>query len=222
MDNAVNDMDLMTDEIAAELGNALGPKVPVVTATIETVLGPEHIAEYLSACGKLTTTTKSDEKDIHSLRARHHSVARLLATGMPEGVVADLTQFTAPYISVLKNNPSMIELINHYRSPNNGVVEIIAERLRTVGHAALERLAEEIPEMDHHALIATAKLGVDRSGNGPMSKVAHEHTHILDPAKIAALAESARKVSADRIVNVSAVRRALPAPEEHDRDAGEI
>ena len=213
MDNA-HSIDLMTDEVAAELNNALGSKVPAVTVTVEEVLQPEHIAEYLSRCGDLATTVKSDEKDVASLRARHHSVARLLASGMPEGTVADLTGFDLAYLSTLKNNPSMIELINHYRAPNNAVVEIIAERLRTVGHAALERLAEEIPEMDHHALIATAKLGVDRSGNGPMSKVAHEHTHILDPTKIAALAESARRVNADRIVDVSAVRRQLPAPRE--------
>jgi len=215
MDNAAS-IDLMTDEISAELGNALGAKVPTVTVTVEEVLQPEHIAEYLSACGSMTTTQKSDEKDVATLRAKHHSVARLLAAGMGEGVVADLTGFDNSYISVLKNNPSMIELVNHYRSPNNAVVEVIAERLRTVGHAALERLAEQIPEMDHHALIATAKLGVDRSGNGPMSKVAHEHTHILDPAKVAALAESARRLNAERIVDVSAVRRALPAPRSRE------
>ena len=215
MDNA-HSIELLTDEISAELGNALGAKVPVVTCTIEEVLQPEHIAEYLSKCGNLETTQKSDEKDVASLRARHHSVARLLATGMPEGTIADLTGFDNTYLSTLKNNPSMIELVNHYRSPNNAVVEVIAERLRTVGHAALERLATEIPEMDHHALIATAKLGVDRSGNGPMSKVAHEHTHILDPSKIAALAESARRTNAERIVSVNAVRRALPAPRSSD------
>jgi len=216
MDNAASNIDLMTDEVAAELNNALGHKIPAVTVTVEEVLQPEHIAEYLSACGNLETTQKSDEKDVASLRARHHSVARLLAAGMPEGTVADLTGFDLSYLSTLKNNPSMIELINHYRAPNNAVVEVIAERLRTVGHAALEKLAEEIPNMDHHALIATAKLGVDRSGNGPMSKVAHEHTHILDPTKIAALAESARRTNADRIVDVSAVRRQLPAPREEE------
>lgn len=220
MDTASN-MDLLTEEISAEFGDALGAKVPTVTVTVEEVLQPEHIAEYLAACGKLTTTQKSDEKDVASLRARHHSVARLLATGMPEGTIADLTQFTPEYLSTLKNNPSMIELVNHYRSPNNSVVEIIAERLRTVGHAALERLGEEIPNMDHNALLATAKLGVDRSGNGPMSKVAHEHTHILDPVKIAAMAESARKKSAERIVNVNAVRRALPAPRSSE-DGGDF
>jgi len=213
MENTASSIDLMTEEISDELNNALGHKIPVVTCTVEEVLQPEHIAEYLSACGNLQTTQKSDEKDVASLRARHHSVARLLAAGMPEGTVADLTGFDNAYISVLKNNPSMIELVNHYRAPNNAVVEVIAERLRTVGHAALERLAEEMPELDHQALIAVAKLGVDRSGNGPMSKVAHEHTHILDPTKIAALAESARRTNAERIVDVSAVRRALPAPD---------
>jgi hypothetical protein len=220
MEQAASAMDLMTEEISAELGNALGSKVPVVTCTVEEVLQPEHIAEYLSKCGQLETTQKSDDKDVATLRARHHSVARLLATGMPEGTIADLTGFDNAYISVLKNNPSMVELVNHYRSPNNAVVEVIAERLRTVGHAALERLMQEVPDMDHHALIATAKLGVDRSGNGPMSKVAHEHTHILDPEKIAKLAESARVTNAERIVSVSAVRKLLPAPRS-DSDADE-
>jgi len=220
MEQAASAMDLMTEEISAELGNALGSKVPVVTCTVEEVLQPEHIAEYLSKCGQLETTQKSDDKDVATLRARHHSVARLLATGMPEGTIADLTGFDNAYISVLKNNPSMVELVNHYRSPNNAVVEVIAERLRTVGHAALERLMLEVPDMDHHALIATAKLGVDRSGNGPMSKVAHEHTHILDPEKIAKLAESARVTNAERIVSVSAVRKLLPAPRSNS-DADE-
>jgi hypothetical protein len=220
VDNAASTMDLLTEEISAELGNALASKVPAVTCTIEEVLQPEHIAEYLSKAGQLTTTDKSDEKDVATLRARHHSVARLLASGMPEGVIAEITGYDNAYISVLKSNPSMVELVNHYRSPNNAVVEVIAEKLRTVGHAALNRLSDEIQDMDHNSLIAVAKLGVDRSGNGPMSKVAHEHTHLLDPEKIAALADTARRKSADRIVNVSAVRRALPAPREDGFDAG--
>jgi hypothetical protein len=220
VDNAASTMDLLTEEISAELGNALASKVPAVTCTIEEVLQPEHIAEYLSKAGQLTTTDKSDEKDVATLRARHHSVARLLASGMPEGVIAEITGYDNAYISVLKSNPSMVELVNHYRSPNNAVVEVIAEKLRTVGHAALNRLSDEIQDMDHNSLIAVAKLGVDRSGNGPMSKVAHEHTHLLDPEKIAALADTARRKSADRIVNVSALRRALPAPREDFDDAG--
>lgn len=211
MDNAALNMDLMSESLGEEIAAAASHKVPAVTCTVEGPIQPEQIAEYLEQSGKLTTAQKSDDKDVATLRARHHSVARLLATGMPEGVVADLCNFTSTYLSTLKSNPSMIELINHYRSPQNHVAELITERLRTVGQAALDRILTELPDMDHQALIGVAKLGTDRSGNGPTSTVAHEHNHIIDLKKVQELAETARRSNAERIVPISDARRLLPS-----------
>lgn len=213
MENAASSIDLMTDEIGEMLAASAQHKVPIVTCTIENVLGPEDIAEYLQASGNLDTAQKSDQKDVSVLRARHHSVARLLATGLPEGIVAELTGFDPAYLSTLKNNPSMIELTNLYRAPGNAAAKLIEEKLRMVGDAALSRILEEMPSANMQELIAAAKLGSDRSGNGPQSKVAHEHVHVLDPSKVAALADSARRVSQARIVDVNAVRKQLPAPD---------
>lgn len=207
------------DSISAGVGELLaeadsGNKVPHVTCTIEFVLGPEHLAEYAEASGNLETTQKSDEKDVQVLRARHHSVARLLAAGLPEGIVAELTDFTAPYISTLKNNPSMAQLIAHYRAGPTAAAEAIAEKLRSVGTQALARLESQIEKLDSNQLLALAKLGLDRSGHGPQSKMAVEHEHrIFDVAEIAKIALEARRRQGDRIIPLDEIRRQLPKAE---------
>lgn len=210
------DNSAFLDSISQGVGQLLaesddGSKVPNVTCTIEFALEPEHLAEYAEAAGELTTTVKSDEKDVQVLRARHHSVARLLAAGLPEGIVAELTEFSAPYVSTLKNNPSMLQLIEHYRSGPTAAAEAIAERLRSVGTQALARLESEIGKLDYNQLLGLAKLGFDRSGHGPMSKMAVEHDHRhFDIAEIAKIALEARRRQSDRIIPLSDLRKALP------------
>lgn len=217
--------DEIVDTLSASIGDMLaaedsGTKVPAVTCTIEHILEPEHIAEYVAAHGSLTTTEKSDQKDVGVLRARHHSVARLLAAGLPEGIVADLTNFTSSYISTLKGSPSMLELITHYRAPGNAQAEAIAERLRTVGHAAVERLSSRIEELDDNALLALAKLGLDRSGHGPQSTQHNITEHrIIDLAEVARLSLDARQKDRERIVDIQAVRQALPKRTEDGDEA---
>jgi len=212
------------DSISAELGENLQiageRKVPIVTCTVEDVLGPEDIAAYCSKSGNLETTQKSDQKDLSVLRAKHHSVARYLATGIPEGLVAELTGFTPAYISTLKNNPSMIELVAHYRAPGDNATRQIAEKMRTIGEAALERIETELPSASMNELIQIAKLGADRSNNGPMSKVDVAHTHTIDLERVAQFAADARRRNQDRIVDISAVRQSLPAPRAADDDEG--
>lgn len=210
-------MDALHDSISEGLGDALQiagqRKVPIVTCTIEDVLQPEDISEYISAEGSLPAQ-KAAEKDLQSLRARHHSVARLLAAGLPEGVVAELTGFTASHLSVLKNNPSMIELIALYRAPGNHAAELIAEKLRTLGSAAIDRLMDEMPDLGHNELIQVAKLGADRSGNGPQSKVDVAHTHMLEEGLVQKLAQDARRRNESKIIDISAVRKQLPSGEQ--------
>ena len=119
-------------DLVSQVGEALAlsaepdEKAPV-TCTIEFALLPEHLADYADGHGNLASTQKSDEKDVQALRARHHGVARLLAEGVPEGVVAELSGYTGPYISTLKNNPAMIQLIEFYRSPKTDAAKVIGE-----------------------------------------------------------------------------------------------
>lgn len=207
------------ESISAEFGESLAAgessAPPAVTCTIDRALLPEDIHAYLDSSGKLTSTQKAAEKDVKSLRAKHHSVARLLAQSVPEGIVAEITGYTPQYVSVLKNNPSMIELIEHYRGPNNEAAKMVGEKLRNVGTMALERLEERIEqdELDDFALLQAAKLGLDRSGHGPQSQVTNVTEHrVVMPEELLRLSREARKRDQEWIVPVSKVREVLPAP----------
>lgn len=205
--------------IGEEIAAASSDRVPIVTCTVEDILHEADLAEYCQRSGNLPAV-KSDEKDLSTLRARHHQVARLLATGLPEGVVAELTGYQVSTVSTLKQSPSMLELIAHYRMPGDNATKEIAEKLRLVGDMSLERLIAKIEadEMDNNQLLAAAKLGVDRSNNGPMAKFEHTHVHGLDENQMRRLNDSARKTNAGRIIDIQAVRQSLPAPPESKAD----
>ena len=221
-------MDL-SGEILSEIGDVLEQsaayeaKRQPVTCVVEYALLPEHIVDYADQHGNLATAQKADEKDVQTLRARHHGVARLLAEGVPEGVIAEMTGYTPAYLSTLKNNPSMIELVQFYRSPKNETAKIIGEKLRTVADMSLEviqnRIQTEPDKLTVTELTAVSKLGFDRSGHGPQSTVHNieEHRLVL-PEELAELSREARRRDQSRIVDVSAVRGVLPAPSQEASD----
>lgn len=205
----------ISDDLGQQLANAGQTKVPVVTCTVESELSEVDLAEYVEKVGELPAT-KSDEKDIATLRARHHQVARLLALGLPEGLVATLSGYTVAHISTLKNSPSMIELISHFRAPGDQATRVMSEKLRLLADMSVEQLIAKIAagDADINQLLAATKLGADRSNNGPMAKVDHSHTHSLNPEQVAQLAQSARKRNAERIIPIEQVRQSLPAPKQ--------
>lgn len=209
-------LDQISDDFQRAMEQGSSAPTPAVTVTVERALLPEDIRAYIDGSGKLETAQKADEKDVRTLRARHHGVARLLAQGVPEGIVADMCNYTPQYLSVLKQNPSMIELIEHYRGPNNEAAKLIGEKLRTVGTMALERLEDRIEndELDDFALLQAAKLGFDRSGHGPQSSVHSVTEHrVVMPEELLRLSKEARRRDASHIVSVEAVRAVLPAPQ---------
>lgn len=214
------------DEISEAFGDSLAGdsptgKIPLITATVLGPLEPDHIEQYLQLHGSLDTTQKVDEKDVQVLRARHHSVARFLAAGLDEGLVAEFTGYTRQYITVLKQSPSMIQLVEHYRAPGDLAARQITERLRTIGLSALERLDSKLETLDNNSLLGLAKLGLDRSGHGPSSSVHNITEHrIFDVAELERLNRSAKRKDSARIVPVDNVRKALPKPEDFD-DLGE-
>lgn len=207
--------DMISDEIGEALVEASQTKVPAVTCTIEGELTEADLAEYCAQVGDLPAT-KSDEKDLATLRAKHHQVARLLALGLPEGLIAELSGYTAPYISTLKQSPAMIELVSHFRAPGDNATRVMSEKLRLLADMSVEQLIAKIQagDADINQLLAATKLGADRSNNGPMAKIDHSHTHSLNPEQVAQLAQSARKRNAERIIPIEQVRQSLPAPKQ--------
>lgn len=218
-------MDL-SGEIFSEIGDVLAAsaepdKKIAVTCIVEHALLPEHLADYATEHGQLATTQKADEKDVQALRARHHGVARLLAEGVPEGVVAELSGYDPAYLSTLKNNPAMIQLIEFYRQPKTEIARVMGEKLRVLADASVDemmkRLAEAPEKVGFSELATAAKLGFDRSGNGPNSTITNVNEHrIVASEELIELQREARRREVSRIVDVSVVREALPAPEKDE------
>lgn len=201
---------------------------PIVTCTIEGILTEEDLRELAlgglapdAAPGELTVTPDDDNpNDLKKIREKHHSVARMMASGMTQRMVAACCGFTEQYLSILLNNPSMKELVELYRIKHGAATEVITEKLKTVGLKAVERLEEKLEagELSNQELLGAAKLGLDRGGHGPASKQHHlVENHLIDHAAIVEMNNEARRRSANLIVDVKEVRQAvLPAPEKEN------
>lgn len=196
------------------------PRTPIVTCTIERPLDEADVRNYVENTGSGQLSVRPDGKveNLDKIRARHHSVAQLLARGMPEGLVATITGYTSSHISTLKNNPAMQELIAHYRGPDFQLSQIIHQKLQEAAFGSLEKLSEKLEagELDANELLALAKLGFDRSGHGPTSTVNTNSEHrVVDVAKLAELHQAARNSERKNIIDVEDVRsKSLPAPED--------
>lgn len=194
------------------------PATPLVTCTIERPLDESDIQNYIQNTGSGQLSVRPDGKveNLEKIRARHHSVAQLLARGVAETLVATITGYSPSHISTLKNNPAMQELIAHYRGPDLQLSQIIHQKLQETAFGSLEKLAEKLEnnELDPNELLALAKLGFDRSGHGPTSTVNSTTEHrVIDVAKMAELHQAARSSERKNIIDVEDVRsKALPSP----------
>lgn len=187
----------------------------IITCTIEGIVEPADLAQLLVAPTPPTAT--GAPTDLKKLRERHHSVARLMASGLQQTIVCEITGYTDAYLSTLLNAPSMQELIEYYRASQNNAAEAIAERLRSAGMSAVDILVERMEadecELDNNELLGLAKLGLDRSGHGPQSKnVSVSEHHLFDHAQIQELNRRARRDSAEDFIELEPLPT-LPAPD---------
>lgn len=222
-------MDLSEIIVPADLQ----PK-PIVTCVVEGHLEESDLRELALSTRPSEADNEADDNpaDLKKIREKHHSVARMVASGLTQRMISQLCGYTESYLSILLNNPAMQELVEMYRIQQGAGSQIIAERLRTVGLKALEKLETAIEggKMSNQELLSASKLGLDRSGHGPQStQHVVQETHIIDHAEIMRRNEDARARSASRIVP-SAEIRALAAPVETlpqetthdpDREVGE-
>lgn len=210
-------MDLGALVIPDGLGEQLRP---MVTCTIEGFLDDDDMHE-LALGPSDAKPDEDDPSDLKKIREKHHHVARLIADGMTQRLVGQVCGYTEQYISILLNNPAMIELVELYRIQAGAHVKVATEKLKSVGLKALEKLDERLDkdELNNLELIATSKLGLDRGGLGPQQKVHNvNENHTIDHAKLAELNAEARRRNHDFVVPVSDVRKALAPPTEDSTD----
>lgn len=211
--------DLSQLSVPESLGESLKP---MVTCTIEGILDEEDLRELALGCGPDDVKPAEDNpNDLSKIREKHHHVARLVADGMKQRLVAQVCGYTEGYVSILLNNPAMQELVQMYRIQAGAAVKVATEKLKTVGLKALEKLEEAIDadKLNNQELLGAAKLGLDRGGLGPQTKV-HQvnEDHIIDHAKLAELNADARRRNHNYIVPVSDVRKALAPPTKDAED----
>lgn len=144
---------------------------------------------------------------IKELRDRHHSVARLLASGKKEWEVAAITGYGISRIAILKADPTFRELVEFYRKEVDTAYVDLHEQLAGMAKDAIivmrERLEDAPEELSDTKLLEMIKLGADRTGHGP-SSTQNVNVHVGLAEKL----EAARKRVAERkMIDVTPERK---------------
>ncbi len=107
---------------------------------------------------------------LKELKARHHAVAKALADGMRPNIVAATYGYSLSRISILANDPSFKELIEHYKADAHYEGAAMRQRLVALGVDAVDemakRLEEEPGEIGFGTLLKVAEFAADRTGFG--------------------------------------------------------
>lgn len=177
------DLDQIIDSVVPP--SARGKRAAEVKATVRRELNESDIAAlWALPAGGLGATTPSLKK----IRFQHHSLARLMAEGRSQADCALITGYSPTYISNIKSDPAMQELIEHYKTQVDEIFLNVHERLLALGLNTIEelqdRLAEEPENFSLRELMELASLTFDRSGYGPSSKINHSITHSISPDTI--------------------------------------
>ena len=170
-------LDALIDSVVAPSGR--GRRASEVQATTRRELTKADVdVLWKLPEGGLGSTTPP----LQRIRFQHHQLARLLAQGTPQVEAAMITGMDQSRISVLKNDPTFKELLDHYSSQVKEIFINVHERLAAVGLSSIDELQarlEETPDdFSLRELMELAALTLDRGGFGPSSKINHQHQHL--------------------------------------------
>lgn len=141
---------------------------------------------------------------IAKLRARHHTLARLLAQGTPIVDCMAITGYERSRISILQGDPTFVELVTYYANLVEEKYLDTHARLGELTTNALEIINEklettDIDDISFGVLTELVKLGADRTGHGPTST---QNTNVN--VNFANRLEEARKRVAQRALELRA------------------
>lgn len=124
----------------------------------------------------LSLPRDSKPQPILRLRDRHHALARLLAQGYTERDAAIITRYDISRVSILKNDPTFQDLVDHYRERVEEKFDSFAGKLATIANEAASELIERMEDDDRlekmtdKELMALVELGADRIGYGRQTR----------------------------------------------------
>lgn len=112
---------------------------------------------------------------VKRLRQRHHTLARLLASGETPGNAAVLAGYCSSRVSILQNDPSFQELLTFYQGRLTIEALDMKAKLGTLAADVVSELQDRIEEnpdgFKNTELTELLKASCDRIGLGPTSTV---------------------------------------------------
>lgn len=151
---------------------------------------------------------------IQSIRDNHHRIARCVASGMANGETAQFCGISYQRVSQLRQDPSFIELVAHYRALVTAewvaTAEPVLDFLSSIRTKSLAMIEDKIDAaaaegefLPSRDLATFAELGLDRTGYGKVNK------NLNINVDFAARLEDARKRS-DRAREVRSIEASPP------------
>lgn len=111
---------------------------------------------------------------LKKLRDSHHSLARLIAQGLPGATIAAITGYTESRISTLKSDPAFQDLVAFYRKNVESAFADLQERMSDLSLDVVQELRERFeddPEsFSTDQIMDMLKTFADRTGHGPQAK----------------------------------------------------
>jgi len=115
----------------------------------------------------LTVERHSKPPELKRITDRHHALARLLASGTPEGEAAIILNYDVSRISILKHSPAFQELLQLYRSEVDREFATTLDHMSGMTRDALvelrERLEDEPEKFSNRELLSIVTDMVDRA-----------------------------------------------------------
>lgn len=119
---------------------------------------------------------------IKKLRRRHHELAKMIATGLPQGQAAAAMGLTDSRVSILMEDPMFKNLLTMYADQVDAAFLTVNEKMANLGEDIIDDLHETF-EADPDAFTIAQKHELlktlmDRTGNGPATATTQVNVNV--------------------------------------------
>lgn len=153
---------------------------------------------------KLRRPESGARAPLRSIRQSHHMLARLLADDVAIVDISAMMGYSPSHIRILQEDPSIQELVTHYRARIEMEKADLHTQVQAVAQAALQELTnrlddpERAGEISESTLVKIMESGLDRTGYGPTSKV---DVRVTDISKIIENLKSQQQAEISRVIS---------------------
>lgn len=155
--------------------------------------------------------TPRSPNQIQTLRDNHHRMARAIAGGLSNAEVAATCGVSVGRVSLLRADPSFIDLVAHYRAVLTSEwaqADTVIEFMRTNALKAQAMISDKLDDaavknefLPTRDLLGIAELGLDRTGYGKVNK--NININVDFAAKLEAARNRSSRADSARVIEAS-------------------